>query len=329
MAKAYNLPVATLAMPEPLPPLPDLKDFRTIEGRPATLTNETAVVIDQVRTHVEFLSELREEAPDLLRTPRLPKITFDKNELPNLAKNERNRLGVTVEEQLEWHGYLDAFRHMRRHVEKMGVFVHLLKMNKDDCRGFSILQNGEGPLIPLIVVNDREETYQAKTFTLLHEYAHLLLRSTGICDENRTNQKERFCNLFAAYFLMPRELLVRVIEIQSGQFPREWGYKEISDAAKRMRVSQESLVIHLEDLGLAPEGFYRKWKGGLPEFIPGPPGGIATYAERRVRSWGVEYTGVVMKALDKAKINRIDAYEMLDLRPSHFHEVRQLLQKFA
>src|SRR2546422_6725348 len=47
----------------------------------------------------------------------------------------------------------------------------------------------------------------------------------------------------------------------SGQFPREWGYKEISDAAKRMRVSQESLVIHLEDLGLAPEGFYRKWKG--------------------------------------------------------------------
>ena len=53
---------------------------------------------------------------------------------------------------------------------------------------------------PIIMISKAEEFDPAKTFTLIHEYCHLLLREPGISDQNTQNPVEAFCNQFAGAF---------------------------------------------------------------------------------------------------------------------------------
>src|SRR5258708_22518546 len=83
----------------------------------------------------------------------------------------------------------------------------MIPMPPDELSGFSISRDG----LAAICVNDREPTEGAKIFTLFHEYCHLLLRKTGISDENSRNKVERFCNQFAASFLIPMSALTNAV----------------------------------------------------------------------------------------------------------------------
>jgi len=65
--------------------------------------------------------------------------------------------------------------------------------------------------------NDRESTEGAKIFTFLHEYCHLLLRRTGISDEQNGNRIEKFCNQFAASCLIPQAQLAAVVNMILGE----------------------------------------------------------------------------------------------------------------
>src|SRR5687767_13571253 len=49
MCKRYRLPLASLAMPEPLPLSPMPKDYRTIDGRQAHISPVTAFAIREAR----------------------------------------------------------------------------------------------------------------------------------------------------------------------------------------------------------------------------------------------------------------------------------------
>ncbi|MGZ9034940.1 MAG: ImmA/IrrE family metallo-endopeptidase [Rhodospirillales bacterium] len=60
----------------------------------------------------------------------------------------------------------------------MGVLVfQATRVEMDEVRGFSIAE----PVLPVIVVN-RKDAPSGRTFSLLHEFTHLLLRRSGICD---------------------------------------------------------------------------------------------------------------------------------------------------
>jgi Zn-dependent peptidase ImmA (M78 family) len=59
-------------------------------------------------------------------------------------------------------------------VEAQGVFVYQINASTtDDWRGIAIFDERN---IPVIVINSNETFPAAKSFTLFHEYAHLLLR---------------------------------------------------------------------------------------------------------------------------------------------------------
>lgn len=73
-------------------------------------------------------------------------------------------------------------------------------LNPQEFRGFAIAH----PHAPVIFINTADVT-QAWTFTLLHEFVHLLLGESGVSDlsHNNDNQIEKFCNQVAAEFLVP------------------------------------------------------------------------------------------------------------------------------
>lgn len=87
--------------------------------------------------------------------------------------------------------------------------TNLLPIEGDSLRGFSLHHDH----VPLIFVNWAVRHPAARSFTLLHELAHLLRGVDKACDkhdlQSRTSE-EAWCNRFAAAFLMPKtELATR------------------------------------------------------------------------------------------------------------------------
>src|SRR6266480_2493072 len=231
MSAKYRLPVATLAMPEPFPRSKLPKDFRTFEGREPRVTPATAFAVREARRLQEGMQQLLAEDEDLAIPYTLPDVR--RNILvAELAPQERERLADSVDTQLGWTNDGQAFRYWRDRIESLGIFVYMLEMPTDDCRGFT-LREGENPVI---VVSKEEKLDAAKTFTLLHEYCHIRRSETALSDLG-WNPVEKYCNNFAAYVLMPEKALRRVLSLPQRPEVVDWEIGDIKSAARQLHVS--------------------------------------------------------------------------------------------
>ena len=106
-----------------------------------------------------------------------------------------------------------------------------------------------------MIAVDSNDDYRARIFTLLHEYAHLLLRTSGISDQNRHVPIQRWCNQFAANFLMPADEFLKqyALEFPGGGPPSD---HQVTIMAARFKASKSATAIRFEELNLAPRGFY-------------------------------------------------------------------------
>jgi Zn-dependent peptidase ImmA (M78 family) len=278
----------------------------------------------------EAIAQLVAEDATLYERPRLARATLE-DDPAELAAKQRQTLGITEERQLKWRDAGQAYRELRAAVEKRGIFTFEKDMPTSDCRGFSVFEPSS---IPIIVVNKGELYPQPKAFTLLHEYAHLLLRDSGLCDENRKNRIERFCNRFSASFLMPSALVQKIVRAYMIQ-GREVDRALVKDAAKRLRVSQQSMALRLEELRYAPRGFYEAWLSeSKPEDLspeqaqPSDKKPIVTWERRKISELGKRYLSLVVDALQHRVVSRPEAFAMMGRGMSSdvFAKVRELIR---
>ena len=321
MAKKYEISFGTLLMPEPLPTMtrPKIEDFRTHGGLPAEMDHKLIVELENVNEQLDTMAELKEVVPELFAAPPLTHATRA-GSAERLAEGERQRLGIDPLVQLGWEGASEGFKRWRAAIEGKGIFVYLLNLGPDtNCRGFSLLGERD---IPVIAINNDERDAAARTFTLMHEYGHLLIRETGLSDQ-RGHPVERFCNQFAAFLLMPRQQFLaeaKLLNPQNGP----WTDALMGKLAERFKVSRTAVAIHLEDAALAPVGFYAakeaEWNKPKKKKKGGPP---TPYEEKRVNRWGARHVDLVFNALDRGHINQLDAYELLGVRPKYFNALRR------
>lgn len=323
MATVYALPLSTLVMPEPLEVPERPQDMRTVGGQSTRLSAATLRVIREVRERQELAADLIAEAPGLAAAPSLPRVTTS-DDPEGIALAERARIGVSVEAQLRWRDASEAFQRWRQAVEGQGVFVFVQPMPREDARGFCLVDHS-GP--PAIVVNSTESD-QAKSFTVFHEYAHVLLRSAALCLELQEKvdraDTERFCNRFAAGFLMPEAAIKEVVgpdaAARAGQ---DWPLERLREGARKLKVSRPALALRLEELGLAGRGYFDRahkelesetWQGRLGSGGP-------SYAVKVVAQLGSGYSSLVLKALSSGIIDRNTASEMLNAPARQFDNI--------
>lgn len=144
------------------------------------------------------------------------------------------------------------------------------EVETEEACGFAISADE----LPVVVVN-RKDTVTRRTFSLLHEFAHLMLRVSGVSDldiEDRRPAEEQhievFCNNVAAAALMPRDALLK--DSRVAEKPDEfagWQDDEIVGLARRFGASREALLRRLLRLGRTTNEFYsRKRAQYLAEF---------------------------------------------------------------
>ena len=321
ISDAYRIPRATL-LRRTRPDVPAMpRDFRSVAGRGPRIGFDTRLAIDYARTIAQNVLELV-EAGFAPATPVLPAITL-REDAAEAGERERERLGVPVLNQLAWRS-ADAFNNWRAIIEGAGCYVAFQKFALQECKGFTLYEDAN---TPVIMISKAEDYEPARTFTLIHEYCHLLLRQPGISDQNMDDPVERFCNQFAGGFLIPRTAL-RAILPQWPNHPIEWDRNDIREWAQQLKVSQQALALRLEEMGLAPEGFYGRIVAGQKRTVR-PPSEGGNYVWTQAFEMGNRYLRAVLGAAERGQIKPSEAADMTHLAPKHFDTVRALIaQKF-
>jgi Zn-dependent peptidase ImmA (M78 family) len=320
MSDVYFVPEATLlGLATPIErPLP--RDFRSFEGTPIALSYETIATIRKVERRQEALAYLA-QIDDSIVPPNLP-IHSLKEDPEKLGSGFRQQLGFPVINQLRLTAE-QAFMRWRVLVEDLGVSVYVETFGEDDSRGVSIFFND----FPAIVIDQAEKLSGARSFTLLHECGHLLLRQSGISNFSSRNTVERFCNKFAAAFLLP-------VEAIEAAFPRqaleadEPTIAELKAAAIKLCVTISQLALRLEELGRAKPGYFNRVVSVLSPPTPkkrskGGPEYKYVYLSR----YGHHLPDAVFSSLDRGAITPTQASRILEVSPNHFAPIRQVMKE--
>jgi len=157
-----------------------------------------------------------------------------------LAQRQRQRLGLGT----------GPIENLRGVLENEGLQVFEVPAPQGEFAGFSWWY---GDSVPCVLVNARDPAGR-RTFTLAHEYGHLLRQDqASLCDPEARLPEERFTNRFAACLLMPEHDLIAQCD-RYHITPTTFSLDGVARLARRYHVSVEAMARRLEEVGRVPRG---------------------------------------------------------------------------
>jgi Zn-dependent peptidase ImmA (M78 family)/DNA-binding XRE family transcriptional regulator len=310
--------------------LPKNTDYRTFSNQSILLYSlELQYLLADVSMRRDAMIELYNQMD-------IPVSRFDQyldiktNDNDTIAQAIRNLLGITLERQKKFKNSYEAYNYYVEALSRIGILVfQAAKIDKVVMRGMSIYD----PIFPIIVVNRKDE-YNARIFTLMHEFVHILTRTPGICDTIDLEMQSHFeieirCNRIAAEVLVPTNALLsnsQWIEIQKNG----WDDYLIQKISKVFSVSREVIIGRLMTLGKIENNFYyekllqytheyeeyERKKNKKNGFLPQPKD-ICSQV-------GKLYARTVMSAYNQELITPRDASQFFSgLKVQHFDKVER------
>jgi Zn-dependent peptidase ImmA (M78 family)/DNA-binding XRE family transcriptional regulator len=260
LAQVYKRPLSVFYLQEVPRRFQVLKDFRRLPGEVAgryspSLTFETRSAQQRRELAIELARALGEETHAF----KLKATLADNPEV--LGLEVRKALNVGYAEQARWRDPRKGFNTWRDMIEEFGVLVfQTTGPARTEIGGFSIAER----IYPVIAVN-RRDALNGRTFSLVHEFAHLMLRRGGLCDFDEDAPRppeeqtvEVFCNRVAGATLVPRDHILNEDIVEAhGTRPTAWTDSEISELSKRYSVSEEVILRRLLTFDRMTQKFYQ------------------------------------------------------------------------
>jgi len=336
MTRVYRRPLSVFYLQQVPTTFMAMHDFRRLpgDGQRRTspgLTLEVRAAQQRRELALELLEELDETAQ-----PFSLQASLD-DDPDRIGKQIRQALGITHDEQRQWREARIAFNHWRMRIEALDVLVfQMTRVDAEEVSGFAIAE----PHLPVIAVNHKN-TFNRRTFSLLHEFAHLMLRLSGVSDlevdADRPPEDQRievFCNLVAAAALMPREDILAEPTVRAHPQRRpEWDDEDISELAGAYSVSREAFLRRLLTFGLTTQTFYRTKRSEYNE-------AFAVQQERQrerlknqefrrnppveaISTIGKPFVRLVLDNYYQDRITLSDVSAYLGVRVKHFAKIEQ------
>jgi Zn-dependent peptidase ImmA (M78 family) len=226
-----------------------------------------------------------------------------------LAARVRGFLGVAAESQLSARDDFAALRLWVDALHAKSVYVLQRRLDDPSVRAFSMVKDGHA----LIVISTKDTAY-ARAFSAVHEYAHIMLRTAGVCDLDDHSTVERFCNQIAAGVLLPTALL-DVARAEFGSFTGDAAADDerLIRMSRRLRVSQAALLIRLRDLARLDQRAYDALEArrSARRSPPGKRGG--TYYGPAINRVSRRFARNVVGAWDEGELDRQEASTLLGI----------------
>ncbi len=339
LGKKYKRPLAVFYLQEVPEDFQVIRDFRRLpgEGLPRLspkLRLQIRAAQERREVALDLLSEMAEEPPEF---PLAATLDDDPEEV---GAGVRNFLKITESLQSGWRGPREAFNAWRRHVENAGVLVFQIDgIDTSEASGFALAER----TLPAIAIN-RKDALSRRIFTLLHEFAHLLLQESGVSEfevnVKRPPEEQRievFCNAVAAATIFPRKMFLREQSVQdhpAGEVA--WSDAEIEDLAGTFSASRTAVVRRLLTFGLTTNAFYvEKENQYREEYLAWLKRRSADYKEKEFRGrympnealslLGRNFVRMVMTPYYSDRITLRDVSAHLNLKTRHIPKLEKAL----
>lgn len=338
LAKIYNRPLSEFYLPAPPVDKPFPHDFRRNPGEVAGLYSP------DLRKQLRFARE-RQKLSEILSEYTGESIKsfsykFSHPLDPEYSGEEVRRiLNIDYNDQKRWGDAYKTLKMWRSKIEDIGVLVFQFeRVSPQEAWGFSIKQK----IFPVIGLNI-ELAPNGRTFTLLHEFAHLLLEEGGICDiddySNRGGEElkvEVFCNHVAAAALMPKKFFMQheLVKSKYKDPSLEWSDEDIKLIANNFGVSKEAAVRRLLTFKRVTVDFYRKKRSQYQyelkrskeierERYKKEKDFKRDYTQRAISNLGDNFVQLVLNSYGNKKITLADAAKYLDVHPPRVKKVER------
>ncbi len=330
LASIYRRPLALFYLSKPPDDfMPMLHDFRRLPGAGegptrGNLTFEIRRALERRSIAIELL-ELTGAGATIL-----PEIHVNVSDPELFAETLRQRLGISLDEQINWRTPYEALNAWKTAVEALGILVfQASRIDITEMRGISIHQNP----FPVIVLNSADAP-NGRIFTILHELVHILLNESGLCDmregggaHTEDEAKEVFCNRIAGTVLLPTQTLLGDIIVSSNHGP-VWTDEAVSTLSHKYSISREVVLRRLLILGRTDNAFYeRKVNQYYLEFLRNrkESDGFAPPYVQVLSQSGTYFANLVLENYHQERITSADVSEYLGIRLKHLQRVEQAL----
>jgi Zn-dependent peptidase ImmA (M78 family) len=328
-AAVYKRPLAVFFLSEPPATELPVADFRRLPG----VTG--APISTELRIELRRLSRKREIAAWLGDADRdwsyVGEITIDAAPPAEVVGNElRKVFGYSEQVRRQWRDDYQAFRWWRTIFENLGTLVFLSRrISVDEMRGFSIAR---APF-PLIALN-RADSPRARIFTLLHEFTHVMLGESAMCDiseddgmDARRRRIEVFCNAVAGETLVPRDELIATDPVRQHPRGTRWADVELQLIAAAFFVSIEVVLRRLLTLDLATIDEYRAYRARwvrerqAARDTAEPQSWGEKQHEIAMRTQGLPYVRMVLDAMHRDQVTASDVSDFLDMKLDYLNDL--------
>jgi len=326
MSSAYKRSTATLmlpAVPKRAKPPVDLRTLPNQHSHP--LTTKTLKAIRRAERVQAVTVELAESMGVALK-PSLPSLVAATD--PEAAAGVLRRSLLTGETNPRpLRDKQKMYECWRTRAERLGVLVVQATLDRHECRAFALAND----LAPLVLVNSVE--YPApRSFSLIHELAHLALRASALCDMEEpdtaafpASSVEVFCNHVAGAVLVPTDEMMALPQMKS--HGGTWSDSELDDMAIEFGVSKEVMLRRLLIHGATTKDYYeakrQEWREkhrDMKDYIPHVPEG-----KKPLNRNGLTFSTLVAQAQRGEVISLREAADFLGTKPKHMKSFESYL----
>lgn len=212
MAGVYRRPLLIFYLPSPPAQAERGEDFRTL---PEELRIESKGPLDalvrDIYVRQDLVKNVLQDVEEAFPRSYVGSVKVD-FEPSSVSDYLGNLIGFDINEFRRYGKPEEAFSYLRKLIEEMGTFVllignlgsHHTNIPVEAFRGFALSDK----IAPFIAINDQDAP-PARSFTLLHEFAHILIGATGLSGSRAEQKIERYCNDIASLLLLPADDLLR------------------------------------------------------------------------------------------------------------------------
>lgn len=328
LAKTYSVPAYYLFEPN-LTLAENIPDFRTTRNRPAVVTPRGLERLTRAESLRQYLSRRTFHGLNLFADGE---VLTTRTELPEAARVVQKFLGPPK----RGNDASENFRALRLRIDQAGIGTISEPIKDEGYRGFALVGDEEAQAT-IIFVNSFGQRPETKTFTLLHEFVHVLLKKSGVSDPfHLKNNTERYVNKVVASYLMPKDEFVDAFRRLDQGLRSAWEANTraiVNLLASAFLASKQATAIRVAELGLLPD-FYRSWIQTFPHGYRSDKEADQDDDRDEESSGGGPFAAVIgrygyfipvafSEAVAAGKISQLDPYRLAHIKPKSLSYVSE------